>query len=62
MSRPPSWTISYDDGENVKESSASGKLSLDSSWAFVIDTQMLPPAIVLAVPLHRVIDIMIDEE
>jgi len=56
-----SWTITYDDGENLKVTSASGKLSLDANWAFILDTQAAPPVIVLAVPQPRVIDIRLDE-
>ena len=52
-----SWTITYEDGEDVREETASGKLSLDPAWAFVIDTNRPSPAIVLAVPTERVIDI-----
>jgi hypothetical protein len=59
---PPSWTITYDDGDNFKTASASGKLSLDSSWAFILDAEAVPPVVVLAVPRHRVIDILLDED
>jgi len=56
----PSWTITYDDGEAVQAKSASGKLSLDVSWAFILDAESIPPVIVLAVPRQRIIDIQLD--
>ena len=56
----PSWTIQYDDGEELRTSTAHGKLSLDSSWAFVLDTSGTSPIIVLAIPHHRIIDVKID--
>jgi hypothetical protein len=58
----PSWTIQFDDGERIVTESASGKLSLDSSWAFVLDTQSTPPTIVLAVPRDRIITVIINED
>lgn len=58
----PSWTITYDDGEKVLTESASGKLSLDSAWAFVIDSSWSPPTIVLAVPQHRIISVLAGKE
>lgn len=57
----PSWTITYDDGENVQTTTAGGKLSLDANWAFVLDTSGMSPVIVLAIPQHRVIEISVDE-
>ena len=56
----PSWTITYDDGENILTASSHGKLSLDANWAFVLDTSGASPIIVLAIPQHRVIDVKID--
>ena len=58
----PSWTITYDDGENERNASAAGKLSLDANWAFVLDTSGMSPVIVLAIPQHRVIEIAVDGE
>ena len=58
----PSWTITYDDGENEQSASAGGKLSLDQTWAFVLDTSGMSSVIVLAVPQHRVIDIRVNED
>lgn len=58
----PSWTITYDDGENVQTASASGKLSLDANWVFVLDQSVQTPVIVLAVPQHRVIDVQINND
>ena len=58
----PSWTITYDDGgEELQTASASGKLSLDSTWAFILDTSGNAPVIVLAVPQHRIIQVEVDE-
>lgn len=57
----PSWTVQYDDGENVQQATAAGKLSLDASWVFVLDTSGMSPVIVLAVPQHRVIDVQIND-
>jgi hypothetical protein len=51
------WTITYDDGEDFRQETASGKLSLDPAWAFIIDSQRANPNIVLAVPSSRIIDI-----
>jgi hypothetical protein len=56
-----SWTIQYDDGENVQTASATGKLSLDTTWAFVLDTTAMSPVIVLAVPQHRIINVTIND-
>lgn len=57
-----SWTILYDDGENIQQASATGKISLDANWVFILDTSVVPnPVIVLAVPQHRVIDVRIDD-
>ena len=55
--RTNSWTITYDDGEEIKEATAGGKLSLDAAWAFIIDMDRPTSTIVLAVPQHRIIDI-----
>ena len=57
----PSWTIQYDDGENLQRQSASGKLSLDANWAFILDTSGMSPLIVLAIPQHRIVDIQIND-
>lgn len=51
------WTITYDDGEDLREETITGKLSLDQTWAFIMDTDRTPSAVILAVPAHRVIDI-----
>lgn len=51
------WTITYDDGAEVREETAGGKLSLDPAWAFIIDMDRPTSTIVLAVPQHRIIDI-----
>ena len=51
------WTITYEDGEEIRQETASGKLSLDPTWSFIIDPTRNPPSIVLAVPAARVIDI-----
>ena len=52
-----SWTVTYEDGEDIHEKTAEGKLSLDATWAFVIDMERTQPVIVLAVPASRVIAI-----
>lgn len=57
----PSWTITYDDGQDVQNATASGKLSLDEAWAFVLDTSGITPVIVLAVPQHRIIDVKVND-
>ncbi len=47
------WAILYDDGEAVVDRRATGKLSLDSSWALVLRDR----TVVLAIPAHRVIEV-----
>jgi len=51
------WTVTYDNGEDLESATASGKLSLDTGWMFVIDMARQTPAIVLAVPSWRVVTI-----
>jgi len=51
------WTVTYDDGEEIRMETATGKLSLDPTWAFIIDTDRPVSTIVLAVPAKRVVDI-----
>lgn len=53
----PTWTITYDDGEEFRETTIHGKLSLDPTWLFIMDTTRSPSVVVLAVPAHRVIDV-----
>lgn len=57
-----SWTIVYEDGENVLTARATGKLSLDPAWVFVIDMTTTPPAIALAIPQQRVINVQLDSD
>lgn len=53
----PTWTITYDDGEEVVSIDVSGKLSLDDSWVFALDQSGPTPLIRAAVPCHRVIEV-----
>ena len=59
---PPmkTWIITYNDGEKIRTETIYGKLSLDPTWAFIMDTQRSPSTIILAVPAHRVIDVKED--
>lgn len=52
------WTVTYDDGGEVRTAVATGKLSLDSTWLFIMEpTGPTGPVIVFAVPSWRVIDV-----
>lgn len=51
------WLITYDDGEELREETITGKLSLDPTWVFIMDTNRTPSVVILAIPAHRVIDI-----
>ena len=49
------WEIAYDNGEgNIEVDEVSGKLSLDSAWAFVLSPL---GHISLAIPASRVVAI-----
>lgn len=57
----PSWTIEYESGDGkVLAESAPGKVSLDQTWAKVIDPEV--GVVVLAVPASRVISVTMDDE
>ena len=47
------WVIVYDDGDELVDCEATGKLSLDRSWALVLRDR----TVVLAVPAHRVVEV-----
>lgn len=51
------WTVTYDNGEEFLSVTASGKLSLDPTWMFIIDSNRPSPTIVLAIPAWRVISL-----
>lgn len=51
------WIVTYEDGDEIREEVVTGKLSLDQTWAFVIDANRPVSTITLAVPAHRIIDI-----
>jgi hypothetical protein len=57
-----SWTVTYDDGGDVRTTGATGKLSLDPTWLFIMGMDgSARQSIVLAVPSWRVIDVKNDD-
>ena len=54
------WTVEFDDGENLQTATASGKLSLDHTWMFIMDPNRPVSTIVLAIPARCVISIKED--
>lgn len=51
----PTWSITYEDGDEIVTVEASGKLSLSDSWVFALD---VPTSIInTAIPCHRVVEV-----
>ncbi len=55
-----SWTIEYESEGKVLAEAAPGKISLDQTWAKIIDPEV--GVVVLAVPASRVISVTMDED
>jgi hypothetical protein len=55
------WTVTYNDAEGIVSVDVYGKVSLDDSWFFALDTEVDPPVVTIAVPVSRVIDVQLLE-